>query len=195
MGITFQSARFTGGPPTLEEIVSEATRMCGLSLEIHRPSADPFYRYSAELGFEVASSERVTVYAHDPDELRRFCLQQREMLRKPDIVALAKARPEIARVVEHLSLAAGDQDGASCVSLRGVVGEEGTIRAVVALALESLGGNLRPVISEAQRAAGAGPITAAILQRRRRAHNLAWAAGMLSAPWHLIKKAWGSGRR
>ena len=195
MGITFRSAKFGGAPPSLEEILGEATRMCGLPLEIRRSSSGSLFRYSAEVGFAVRRSERITVYAYDPDALRRFHLHERDLLQSPEIVALTNERPSIARAIERADSLANHDPAAACVHLRGGVSEEGTIGAVLALALESLGGLLTPPISDAQRRAGAGPITAAELRRRPRANARAWMAALSSAPWQLLKMKWRGGRR
>jgi len=190
VGITHRSEFFQSEPPPLEEIVAEAEHASGLALTVPSVHSDTLFRYSADVAFEADPREQVTVYAYNPEALRRSIEQQAALFQGPGAKELAERDPRVARLIAHWSgVEKAPYDLGKSVHLRGFVGEEGTLNDVLALALESLGGSLTPPLRDKQRHDATGPITATTLRQRRSAHQRAFTKALLAAPMQLLR-AW-----
>jgi hypothetical protein len=172
-------------------VASDRSVPCGRQPFRSMLIADPpsLFRYSVDVRFASAPSERVTVFAYEPMELERFYRQPAEIYRPANVGEMIKRRPDLAPTIEGTAEAmrrrSAEQDGRD-VHLRGYISDEGTLKAALELALESLGDTLSPLMSDAQRRKDAGPMTASELRRWHRANPRAWGRALLAAPWRLV---------
>jgi hypothetical protein len=76
------------------------------------------------------------------------------------------------------------------VHTQGYVSEEGTLHAVAALALESLGGTLGALIPEEQRREASMRLTPDVLRERHRRNARRWISELSKAPFFLLRASW-----
>lgn len=182
MGITAQTARFTGEPPKLDQIKAAMTQLCGLAVSVDDSSTamkSDLFAIHATLRFESVPRESVHVYSY--------------RARTPGDAALPVNAREIASAtgidaatIERLFPASFPIDHRA-VHLRGYVSEEGTLQDVAALALESLGGTLVKPMSEERRHRASVRLTPALLHARYRQHNREWLRALATLPFHATR--------
>ena len=189
MGITSQAARFSESVPELEDVISEATRLCGVEVICRKLETSELYRFQAEIAFACYPRERVLLFAYVPGELRASAQQMADLRHMPEVAELAAKDSKVAAVLERWTEAA-NSSYAPTVHIRGSVGEEGTLPAVLAIALESMGGTLLFPLSETRRAQCSGPLTATEIRARHRQHHRAWMRELAKLPIYIIGATW-----
>ena len=189
MGITAQAASFDASAPTLDEVVFAATRASGLSLRCQSLTASDLYRFRAEVAFDCHPAERVAIFAYEPEPLRAFYERVRELHRPSELTALMASEPRIKETYEALSTMIATGFGKPAIHTRGSVAEEGTLHAVLALALESLGGTLLFPISDARRDNCSRILTPALVRARQRRHRMTWLRELAKLPVHIARAA------
>jgi hypothetical protein len=189
VGITTQAATFTEDTPALEEVVFAASRLSGLQLTCRRSTEDKLYRFHAEVAFACYPREREEIFAYDLEELRAFYGQLADLTRGSEVAERAAADRRFAAGFEAFATSIATRNKPT-IYLRGFVGEEGTLRVVLALALESLGGSLLFPMSDAARALCSVPLTAVVIRQRHRRHRREWVRELAKLPTHVVAAVW-----
>jgi hypothetical protein len=187
MGITYLTVKFPTAAPPVQAILENAQRSSGLEIAIEHHSLGPLFREHADAHFAAHPREHVTLFVYDADEIARMNEADLERWSAADVRDLAASNPGVSAmldrmIIEHVSAPSAGRT----LHLRGYVGEEGTLAAVIALAAESLGGAIHPPLPERTRRACTDAITARELRRRHRRHQREMLTALLLAPFYLL---------
>ena len=140
----------------MSDISDKITELSGLPLSITESGADvkgELCEMHGYLAFACAPDQALEIHAYRGGAVRRLCNEM-----------FGNVRPPMAERVQGIREPAGTQS----VYLRGYLGQEPTLLAATALALEALGGRPKhPIGDETRRQCGT-PITPAQLAERRR---------------------------
>jgi hypothetical protein len=175
LGITHRTIRFANTPPELAEIVAAMTTSSGLPIVVLRSVSDDLFRMRATLAFVCAPRETVTLTSYVPGAEQRSLSG---VMTTPGIEDRMLARWNSARSEGNV------------VHTQGYISEEGTLHAVAALALESLGGTLAAPISEEQRHEASMRLTPDVLRERHRRNARRWISELSKAPFLLLRASW-----
>jgi hypothetical protein len=190
MGITVRSAAFAESVPTLDRIIAQLSRATGLQVATDLFDQSDLFLFHAKLWFECCPRERITVYAYSPEQLRAFNRRMASKRGAPGVAAAAAKDPKIARILDAWDSQASSDASLNDVHIRGFVGEEGTLHGAVALALESLGGDIRPPLPAFRREECSMALTPVILRERHRRHQREWIRELLRVPKYLVTSVW-----
>jgi hypothetical protein len=149
MGVVVNVVTFEGRAPPLSAIADKITELSGLPLAITESGTDvrgDIYDLHGYLAFASVPKQRLEIFAYRDREVHEL------------------RRLSMAMFVQGIQRPAETQS----VYLRGCIGQEPTLLAVTALALEALGGRPEHPIGDEERREYGTPIAPAQLEKRQR---------------------------
>src|SRR5262245_47530957 len=164
--IVIREVSFVGRAPELAAIAAKAGELSGLTVAVAESGPEvrgEMFDLDGELAFACAPDEAIKAFASRPGMVRALVADRFGSGNHPAAGAVGVNEPERTQVIYLL----------------GASGAEPTLLAVLLLALEALGGQLREPLPDEERQRYASPITEAdLLARRQEARRGAWLLGL-----------------